>query len=375
MIYFDNASTTKIDELALNKYNEVSNNFYYNCSSLHKGGMDSHKLLENARETILNCINGSIGDTLLFCSGATEANNMAFFGMPRKNAKILTSIGEHPSVFTTSKMNNLNVDYVSLDSNGQVDINEYERMVKENKYDFISIMYVNNETGAINDVEKLCSIAKTTNPKCIFHSDCVQAFGKIDVLVDNLGVDAISLSAHKINGPKGIGALYIKKGTHFNPINFGGGQEFNLRSGTENLPAIVAFAEIAKYKVEKLDDNYNEVKKIKNNILSIFNENNFHYKLNGSLDASPYILSLSLCGVKGEVLLHKLEMDDILIGTGSACSSKTADNRILSAMGNSKEEVFGNIRLSFSPENTMEESTFVAKKIIEYANYLRDIKG
>ena len=373
MIYFDNASTTKIDKVALEKYNEISNDFYYNCSSLHKGGMSCHNLLENARTTMLDCINGSIGDTLIFCSGATEANNMALFGIPKKNAKILTSIGEHPSIFNASKMNNLEVDYVPLATNGQVDISEYEKMVKENKYDFISIMYANNETGAINDIERLCSIAKSANPKCVFHSDCVQAFGKIDVLVDNLGVDSISLSAHKINGPKGIGALYLKKGTHFNPITFGGGQEFNLRSGTENLPAIVAFAEIAKIRTKNIKQNYDKVLEIKKHILKIFDDNNFIYILNGDLTCSPYILSLSLAGVKGEVLLHMLEKDDILIGTGSACSSKSADNRILSSMGKTQNEVFGNIRLSFSLDNNLEEAIFVAEKIIEYANYLRNV--
>lgn len=374
MIYFDNASTTKISQLGLDTYNEISKNCYYNCSSLHKGGLNANKQLQQARETILNSINGQFNDTLIFCSGATEANNMAVFGLAKKGARILTSMGEHPSIYNTFKMAKNNVvDFVPLAENGQVDITKFQELINENNYDFISIMLVNNETGAINDIAKLVEIAKSKNEKTIFHSDCVQAYGKIDVLVDNLGVDAISISSHKINGPKGIGALYVKNGLHLNPITFGGGQEWGLRSGTENLPAIVSFAVVAEDKAKNIKSNYEKVKHIKERIIEIFNQNNFDYKINGDVNGSPYILSISLKGVKGEVLLHKLEIDDILIGTGSACSSKSSDNRILNSMGNTKDEIMGNIRLSFGVDNTINEAELVANKIIEHCNYLRNI--
>ena len=250
MIYFDNASTTKISKLGLDTYKDISLNCFFNCSSLHKGGVKASKHLEWARTTILNCINGAFNDTLIFCSGATEANNMALWGLIKKGARVLTSVGEHPSVYNTAKALNadIEVDYVPLNEFGQVDIECYKEMWNKNNYDFVSIMYVNNETGAINDVGQLCDIAKSKNPACIFHSDCVQAFGKIDVQVDNLGVDSISISAHKINGPKGIGVLYVKNGLRFKPNIYGGGQEKGLRSGTENLPAIVAFAKVAEDK-------------------------------------------------------------------------------------------------------------------------------
>lgn len=375
MIYFDNASTTKISQVALDAYNEISQNCFFNASSLHKGGVMAHSALESARKSILNCIDGEINDTLIFCSGATEANNMALLGMTKKTSKVLTSVGEHPSVFNTAK--NLShvasVDYAPLNDAGQVDYDVFCKMVNENKYDFISIMYVNNETGAINDIASLCSYAKSVNPNCVFHTDCVQAFGKIDVQVDNLGVDALSLSAHKINGPKGIGALYIKKGTRFNPIVYGGGQEKGLRSGTENLPAIVAFAEIAKQKVAELKENYKKVKQIKDYILKIFDDANFSYHVNGKENISPYILSISLEGVKGEVMLHMLEEDDILVGTGSACSSKSSDNRILSAMGDTSSQIMGNLRLSFCSDNTLEEAEYVANRVMTHANYLRTL--
>ncbi len=374
MIYFDNASTTKISKLGLDIYNDISNNCYYNCSSLHKGGVKANQYLQNARADLMNTLNGQFSDRLLFCSGATEANNMAIRGLIKKNSRVLTSLGEHPSVYNAFKaLNNCTVDFVSLNNEGQVDIDEYQKMLKLNKYDFISIMYVNNETGAINDIAKLSNLAKENNNKCIFHTDCVQAYGKIDVRVDNLGVDSLSISSHKINGPKGIGALYVKNGINISPIVYGGGQEGGLRSGTENLPAIVAFSEVAKDKIKNLKDNYNFVKNIKNTILDIFNANNFEYRLNGSENGSPYILSISLKGVKGEVLLHKLEMDGILIGTGSACSSKSNDNRILSSMGVDKQNISGNIRLSFSVDNTIEQAKFVSNKIIEHANYLRSL--
>lgn len=376
MIYFDNASTTQISERALNVYNEVSKTCFYNSSSLHKGGVLAKTKLEKARQDILNCINGQVGDRLIFCSGATEANNMALFGLTRKNQSILVSVGEHPSVYNTAmalSQRGNEVDFVKLNSEGTVDIDDFKQKVCSKKYDLVSIMFANNETGAINDISALCEIAKHANPKCVFHSDCVQAFGKIDVLVDNLGIDSISLSAHKINGPKGVGALYVKKGVSFNPIVFGGGQESNLRSGTENLPAICAFAEAAIEKCEALKFNYDNVAKIKETILQKFDNNGFEYEVNGSKAGSPYVLSVSLDGVKGEVLVHKLEMDDIYIGTGSACSSKSSDNRILSAMSKEKGKILGNIRLSFSASNTVAEAEIVAEKIIQYATELRNL--
>lgn len=376
MIYFDNASTTQISERALKVYNEISKTCFYNSSSLHKGGVLAKTKLEKARQDILNCINGQVGDRLIFCSGATEANNMALFGLTRKNQSILVSVGEHPSVYNTAMsllQRGNEVDFVKLNSEGTVDIDDFTQKICNKKYDLVSIMLTNNETGAINDIRSLCEIAKRSNPKCVFHSDCVQAFCKIDVLVDNLGIDSISLSAHKINGPKGIGALYVKKGVGFNPIVYGGGQENNLRSGTENLPAICAFAEAAIEKCEVLKSNFENAARIRETILRRFDNKGFEYEVNGSKRGSPYVLSISLDGVKGEVLVHKLEMDDIYIGTGSACSSKSSDNRILSAMRKEKGKILGNIRLSFSANNTIDEAEIVAEKIIQYATELRNL--
>ena len=374
MIYFDNASTTQISERALNVYNEISKTCYFNSSSPHMGGMLAKTKLENARQSLLECIDGRFGDKLIFCSGATEANNMALFGLTKKNQAVLISMGEHPSVYNTAvalSQRGIDVDYVKLNSDGTVDFNDFHKKVFSKKYDLISIMLANNETGAINDIRMLSKVAKQANPKCVFHSDCVQAFGKINVSVGNMNIDSISLSAHKINGPKGVGALYVKKGISFNPIVYGGGQENNLRSGTENLPAICAFAEAATEKYESLKNNFDTVANIKKTILQKFDERGFEYEINGSESGSPYILSISLEGVKGEVLVHKLEMNDIYIGTGSACSSKHADNRILAAMGKSKNKVVGNIRLSFSANNTIDEAKIVAEKIIEYATEFR----
>ncbi len=376
MIYFDNASTTKISERALAVYNEVSNECFFNASSLHKGGVAAKLKLENAREMIMDCINAPIGGKVLFCSGATEANNMTLFGLTKKNQRVLVSVGEHPSIYNTATMlaqRGVEVDFVGLSEDGTVDLEDYKKKVASGNYDLVSVMFANNETGAINDIRLLCEIAKQANPSCVFHSDCVQAFGKVKVDVESLGVDSISLSAHKINGPKGVGALYIKKGVKFAPVVYGGGQEGNLRSGTENLPAICAFAEAAKERIEMLYDDYAAVLQLKQEIIKVFDDNNFEYKINGSANNSPYILSVSLAGVKGEVLVHKLEIDDIYIGTGSACSSKTSDNRILTAMKKSKNEILGNIRLSFSASNTIDQARHVAKKVVEYATYLRQM--
>ena len=364
MIFLDNASTTKIYDEALKEYNEQSINNFYNASALYKNGSDVLKQINKTRMLILKVLGASSIDNLLFTSGATEANNMAINGCIRKNfGKLLFSNAEHPSVYNVAKMlenQGYNVDFVNLTKDGVVDEEDFKLKVKDAS--FVSVMHVCNETGAINDIKKLVRIAKAVNKDVIFHSDGVQAFGKIQVNVKDLGVDLYTISAHKIHGPKGVGALYVRKGINLKPSVFGGGQEFGLRSGTENTCGILAFGVAAEKITLAVKDNFDKVKELKQSFINEIT-NNFDVIINSTQECSPYIVSFAVPKVKAETILHMAEEQGVLISNGSACSSKHTDNRILSSMGIDSNVIISSVRVSFSEFNTIEEVVIAAKTI------------
>ncbi len=356
MIFFDNASTTNIDAAVLDTFIRTSKERGYNPSALYSLGVDAHKIIDESKQSLLRCLGGMSTDNIIFTSGATESNNQALFGCITKNSKVLVSEGEHPSVYNTSKelsSRGYNVSYVKLTRSGQVDIDDFTRKMTPDT-SFVSVIHVSNETGAVNDIKQLLAIAKKINPKVIFHSDGVQAFGKIPFKVCDIDVDLFSISAHKIGGPKGVGALYVKKGVAVKPILFGGGQERGLRSGTENVAGIAAFVTAAEMKCKNVDKNYKKVTEIKRQLIELCREKFPTFTVNGSSD-SPYILSCSFGTIKGETLLHFLESKQIYVSNGSACSSKNADNRVLSAMGVDTRTRDSSIRVSFSDKNSVEE--------------------
>ncbi len=356
MIFLDNASTTKIYNEALEEYVNFSRENYFNASSLYKNGVQVSVKVNNARKTIIKLLGGSVFDNLIFTSGATEANNFAINGCVRKNmGKLLFSIGEHPSVYNVA-LNLLNmgydVEFVNLTKDGTVD--EKDFINKLTGASFVSIMHINNETGAINNIKKLVQIAKAKNPKIIFHCDGVQAFGKIKVNVSALGVDLYTISAHKIHGPKGVGALYVKKGINLKPILFGGGQEFNLRSGTENTCGIISFCKACELANKNVESNLEYVSTLKEEFVKNIT-NNFNVVINSSLESLPYIISFAVPKVKAETILHMAENEGVLISNGSACSSKHTDNRILKAMGVENNIIESSVRVSFSFDTKLEE--------------------
>ena len=376
MIFLDNASTTKIYDEALNEYNKQSINNFYNASALYKSGSDVLKLVNNTRNLILKLLGANNIDNLIFTSGATEANNMAINGCIRKNfGKLLFSYAEHPSVYNVAKNlenSGYKVEYVNLTSDGVVDEVDFKEKVKDAS--FVSIMHVCNETGAVNDIKRLVRIAKASNPNIIFHCDGVQAFGKIQVNVKDLGVDLYTISAHKVHGPKGVGALYVKKGINLKQSVFGGGQEFGLRSGTENTCGIISFGVAAEIVVNNQKTNYEKVKQLKNMFLQELTTD-FNVSLNSTENCSPYIISFAVKKVKAETILHMAEEQGVLISNGSACSSKHTDNRILKAMGIPAELIISSVRVSFSEFNTAQEVITAAKVIKETCNrYIKILK-
>lgn len=363
MIYFDNASTTKVNDTVLEKMYEFMKTGFANPSSLHKLGFEVEKEVTRARKIIAEAIK-SEPDEIYFTSGGTEANNTAVLGVAdaykKRGSRVVTMNIEHPSVTDSYKeleKRGFEVITLNVDEKGYININELEEAVNENTI-LVSIMYVNNEIGTVQDIERIYSVIKEKNKNCIFHTDCVQAFGKHKINCKN--ADIITISSHKIQGPKGIGAMYIKKGVRVSNLHFGGGQEKGFRPGTENTYAIVAMGEACNIAIKNIDENYKKVSEVKNALLKITDEIDGVY-VNGDREkGSPYILNLSFENVKGEVLLHALENDGIYVATGSACSSRVKEKKkivdyVADGRGGSA------VRFSFSGENTVEE----AEKVVE----------
>lgn len=382
-VFFDNASTTKIMPEIVDELSCFNNNYYFNPSALYNNlyrkGDSNKPTLEKMRKSLLECLGGENGK-LIFTGSATEASNLALFGSVKKNTrKILVSMGEHPSVYNSAlelKNRGYDVEFVNLDKSGKVDIEDFENKMTSD-VDLVSIMHVSNETGAINDIPSLVEIAKSVNPKVIFHCDGVQAFGKIDVNVDDLGVDMYTISAHKIYGSKGVGALYLKNAVSLKPIIFGGGQESGLRSGTENMLGIYTLYRASQIVTSNLETNYKKIMNLKKLFLEKLSQTNLKYTLHSFEDNSPYIVSVSFDKCRAETLLNMLsDFDNIYVGNGSACSAKKSGNRVLESMGVPKSEIEGNLRISFGLYNTPEEVDYLVEKLTERVNtYLKyDVK-
>lgn len=357
MIYFDNASTTSVSSEVADKMYDFLKNQFGNPSSLHSLGFQAEKEIISARKVIADEL-GVSSDEIYFTSGGTEANNTAVIGTAmayksRGNHLITMNI-EHPSVTDSFKQlegQGFQVTYLPVDEKGYVNIQQLKESITD-KTTLVSIMYVNNEVGTIQNIEEIARLIKAVKKDCYFHIDCVQGFCKHKIPTKN--VDLISVSSHKIHGPKGVGALYVKKGVRCENLHFGGGQEKGFRPGTENTAGIVGFATAVKNS-GNLIEKAEKVKRVRDTLLkgALDIENVF---VNGDEEnGSPYILNLSFTGVRGEVLLHALEDKNIYVATGSACSSKLKKNKktvdfLIEGRGENA------VRFSFCEENTVEEA-------------------
>lgn len=357
MVFLDNASTTKIDDQILKDYVYFSTMHYLNPSAIYKSSQKISEILEDCKKNILFCLSADRQDNFIFTSGATESNNMAIKSFAKnKNIKMLFSITEHPSVYNVAnQLKNLgfNVEFINVTKNGVVDIDDFKKKLTDD-VGFVSIIHVNNETGVINDIKTLVEIVKNKNENIIFHSDGVQAFGKIDVNISKLGVDLYTISAHKMYGPKGCGGLFIKRGVNIKPLFLGGGQEKNLRSGTENTPAIFAFSKCVTVETHNLQKNYKKIKELNQRLLNFLKSNSM-YNVHCDDTTSPYIISFNIKGAHAEPVLNLLEDNGFLVGNGSACSSKHKENRILNSIGLNSDEIKGSLRVSFGKYNTLLE--------------------
>lgn len=356
-VYLDNAATTKPCDEAVSALNTCLTTIYGNPSSLHIMGLDAEKEILAARRQIGDAI-GTEYSNIFFTSGATESNNLAIFGAvnanKRRGNKIITTDIEHQSVHSPlSYLEENGYDIVRIRTvDGQIDEDELIDAVDDRTI-LVSAMLVNNESGSIQPIGKVFRTLKRRYPQLITHCDAVQAFCKIPMRASALNADLISISAHKIHGVKGVGALYIKKGVRILPMIHGGGQESGLRPGTESVPLIAAFGEAVRIGSEKIDENYDHVSKLSSYAkaelqkLDDISINMFH-------EHSPYIMNFSVKGIRSEIMLHFLEEKGIFVSSGSACA-KGKKSRVLEAFGIEDSAIDSAIRISFSKYNTMND--------------------
>lgn len=355
MIYLDNAATTKPNEESVRAAEKFILSEYYNPSALYAEGYNLHLEIKKARSNLLSLIADEEKYSLIFTSGGTEADNQAIF-CGGKRGNVVTTYGEHAAVFAAMselKLRGTEVRFADLNADGSVNVEKLLSLVDENT-SLVSVIHVNNETGAINDVNSIAEKVKLKSERTLFHSDGVQAFGKIPFKLSSF-VDLYSVSAHKIGGIKGCGALIKRKQTVIKPYIYGGGQEAGLRSGTENVFAIKCFEHAATSKYRNLKSDYEKVCRFNQILISKLNKSLF--KVLSSDKASPYIVSVIADGLRGETVMHELNDKGLIVGTGSACSSnsKKRYSRVLLACGLKENMADGALRISFSAENTVQE--------------------
>jgi cysteine desulfurase len=370
LIYLDNAASTRIHDDVLNSMLPFLKEQYGNPSSIHRQGRLTRKAVNKARKQIASLINADPAE-ILITSGGTESNNTAINGITSlfPSSQIITTSIEHDAILEPCKKLNLNgfkVDYLPVDKFGMISISDLENTISK-KTSLVSVMFGNNEVGTIQPIQKIAKICH--EKQIIFHTDAVQAVGKIPVDIKELDVDLLSISSHKIHGPKGIGALYIKDGVKIDPMILGGGQEFRLRSGTENVANIVGFGQACEMAQNHLSENSSWIKKLQSQLIKKVLAEIPEVTFNGHEESRIYNNAhFTFLGVNGEDLIIKLDEYGIAASTGSACSVNTQKaSHVLKAMGFSLEQITGSLRLTvgiFNTENEIIETVSILKKVI-----------
>ncbi|MFD3258471.1 cysteine desulfurase family protein [Paenibacillus lentus] len=380
MKYFDHAATTPPHEDVIRTVAEVMAQHFGNPSSLHRSGEDSGKLLSKAREVCANALQVS-PEEIIFTSGATESNNMAIRGVlagyrHRGNHIVTTSI-EHPSVYETCRhleKQGCKVAYVPAQADGTVRTEDVLSAIKEDTV-LVSVMHVNNETGAVQPIAEIGQALKKLYPRVMFHVDGVQGFGKLPLSIRDSRIDLYSLSAHKFRGPKGIGLLYVREGVSLEPLLTGGGQEGGLRSGTENIPYIVGMAKAVRLAAERQPFLAEHLARL-NEELSEGLQRLTGLEMNSSRHGAPHIVHFSCPGLKAETMLHMLEEEGFLVSTQSACSSKRSEpSRVLLAMERQMDCALSGIRISLGEEHTEEDVRQLLSAIEHTMGRLQRLKG
>lgn len=363
MIYFDNAASTKVDNEVLKAIKPYFTSDYANASSIHEMGQLAKEALENARKIIADSIN-ALPEEIIFTSGGTESNNFAIKSIALSNKEknhIITSKVEHDCVLNSCKWlesQGFKITYLDVDSKGAVNPKDVKKAITT-KTCLVTIMHANNEVGTINNISEIGKICR--DRKVYFHSDACQSYTKVPINVKSMNIDLLTINSHKIHGPKGVGALFVKKGTKIKAWQSGGGHEFNLRAGTENVSGIVGFAKAVEISSQK---NIDYMTKLRDYAISKISENIPDVILNGGngIDRLCNNVNFSFKGIEGESILLMLSEKGIMVSTGSACSSTSLEaSHVLLAMGLKHETAHGSIRFSFSKYNAIEEIDYLVK--------------
>ncbi|MCK5413253.1 MAG: cysteine desulfurase [Candidatus Pacebacteria bacterium] len=389
-IYLDYAATTPVDKKVVEEMLPYFSEKFGNPSSIHQFGQEAMEGVDKARSQVAEFLNCSASE-VIFTSGATESNNLTIKGLIKatqvENPHIITSAIEHHCVLnsceTVQKDKMAEVSFVKVNKEGIINPEDIKNTIKENTV-LVSVMYGNNEVGIIQPIAEIGKVIKEINqerenqklPKVYFHTDAVQAVNYLDCNVESLGVDFLSLSGHKIHGPKGIGVLYVKRGTKIKSVQQGGEQEYNLRAGTHNVPGIVGIGKAISL-VLKNRKKMDETKKLRDYMIDEVLQNIPNSSLNGSKEFRlPHNANFSFQGVEGESLLMMLDQEGIAVSTGSACSSASLEpSHVLSAMGIPPEIAHASIRFTLGKETTKDEIDYTLKVLVEKIKRLREISG
>ena len=378
-IYLDNASTTYVSSEVLNEMMPCFNAIYGNAGSLHSFGRSAMAIVDKARDRIKEGINAKRSTEIYFTSGGTEADNMAILGVAHayanKGKHIITSQIEHHAVLNACKQlenEGFEVTYLPVDKTGLVSLPDLLHAIRKDTI-LISIMAVNNEVGTIQNVKTLAKIAHDYD--IIFHTDAVQAIGQINIDVQDMEVDLLSISAHKIHGPKGVGALYVKSGINFEPITFGGNQERGKRSGTENVAGIAGLGKAVELATKNHIETNRKLRNIRDYFLEKLSENVEYFQINGHPhQKSNAIVNISFYGIEGESLLMLLDLAGICVSTGSACTSKSLlPSHVLEAMKVPADIAQGSIRFSFGTNISKADVDYVVSELGKAVAKLRSI--
>ena len=376
--YLDNSATTKAFDEVIEAVKAEMSDYYGNPSSMHIKGFEAEKKIKETTKIIASTLKCDESE-IIYTSGGTEADNMALIGIARTYKRsgkhIITSSIEHAAVLQSAeflKEEGYEITYLSTDSKGVINLEELVNSIREDTI-LVSVMGVNNEIGTVEPIEKISEIIKKKNPNTLFHVDAVQAYGKIKLIPKKMGIDLLSVSGHKIHGPKGIGFLYVSYKVKIKPIIFGGGQQKNMRSGTENVCGIMGLGAAVKRIFDNFDEDTARMRELREYMIKGLNECE-GVTINGADEegSAPHIVSASVKGVRAEVLLHSLEEKGIYISSGSACASnKPAVSATLKAIGVDKDLLDSTVRFSFSVLTTKDEIDYALENFKETIEKLR----
>ena len=376
MIYFDNAATTRASQEVAEKMTEMLCHNFGNPASINKLGLQVEKEIRKATEILSRGIHCKPTE-IFYTSGGTEGDNWAIFGTAEgyRGRHLITTKIEHPAVkkpMEALQQKGYDVTFLPVDKKGKIDLQQLQDAIREDTI-LVIIILVNNETGVIQDAEKIGKLVKQKNPHTLFHVDAVQAFGKYPIDVEKMKIDLLTMSGHKINGPKGVGMLYKREGVKTKPYILGGGQQQGQRSGTENGAGVAGLGVAADICFQNMKKNQETVLEIKKTLTEgILEMDNVQINGDSLQEGSPYVLNVTFKGVRSEVLLHSLESKDIFVSAGSACDSKKkVGSPVLTAMGLPFEEIEGAVRFSFCQYNTVEEAKECFKQLKEIVPLLR----